>query len=602
MPIEEIGDNVYYTKAKNVIYEKTPLNDVRGENEMERNESLSTENRGLIRVAAYIRVSSENEAQLESFEKQETYFGELLERNPGWISAGIYFDYGISATSKKKRTGFKRLLRHCREGKIDRILCKSISRFARNTVDFMEALAMLKEHGVTIFFEKENLDTAERVSAFILATLGAIAQEESRSISENIRWGKEKRYRKGEDQNYALYGYRFCEGMKAYTVMESGYRYKKIEVIEKEAAVVRRIYREFLSGMKMVDIAEGLNRDGVQAPAKNVIARKNRRRQEQYVDWAAEKEDSEPKAIGERGWTAMMIGNVLRMERYTGDALLQKFYVADYMNHKVQRNRGELPQYLSQNHHPGIISRETFRAAQRLLSENPNYGRSSVHRERRFSGILVCAHCGRHYHVRNGENRDIWFCPSTKRHNGRVICSNERVSEETVAYMVRKAAFERFRLSAVVLQNDRRTRNILYGRNLMGREIQRINHQNRDGDCVDRMIARLELFQEIDYAERDRMFIRKELPQLRDGKAVGQSEKMEGYLEWYWHAVEGTFDRREKALEWLKTISEGSERMEELLDGLTGRHIKAFVLSVGIYSPSRFLVHWFDDTTTEVTL
>ena len=148
---------------------------------------------GTLNVAAYIRVSTDMSDQENSYETQEKYFNQLIENNPAWNAVGVYSDYGISGTSKEKRTGFRRLMRHCKDGKIDRIVCKSISRFARNTADFMSALDVLHDCGVTILFEKENLDTADPTSDFILTTLAAIAQEESRSISSNIRLGQKMR-------------------------------------------------------------------------------------------------------------------------------------------------------------------------------------------------------------------------------------------------------------------------------------------------------------------------------------------------------------------------------------------------------------------------
>ena len=162
-----------------------------------------------VRVAAYIRVSSTNPAQEDSYEMQERYFMSLLARSTGWTSAGIYSDHGISATSREKRTGFNRLLRHCKQGKIDRVICKSISRFARNTQDFLVALRTLKENGVTILFEREAMDTADAYSEFILTTLAAIAQEESRSISANIAWSNQKRFPAGNVCNKDIYGYEF---------------------------------------------------------------------------------------------------------------------------------------------------------------------------------------------------------------------------------------------------------------------------------------------------------------------------------------------------------------------------------------------------------
>lgn len=169
--------------------------------------SRTVSKQGILRVAAYIRVSTDSTDQENSYETQDKYFTSLIQKNPDWTSAGVYADYGISGTNKERRTGYKRLLRHCQEGKIDRIVCKSISRFARNTSDFMTALDILHDNHVTILFEKENLDTQDSASSFILTTLAAIAQEESRTISTNIQWSNQKRFPKGHTQNIGLYGY-----------------------------------------------------------------------------------------------------------------------------------------------------------------------------------------------------------------------------------------------------------------------------------------------------------------------------------------------------------------------------------------------------------
>ena len=207
---------------------------------------------GTLNVAAYIRVSTDMSDQENSYETQEKYFNQLIENNPAWNAVGVYSDYGISGTSKEKRTGFRRLMRHCKDGKIDRIVCKSISRFARNTADFMSALDVLHDCGVTILFEKENLDTADPTSDFILTTLAAIAQEESRSISSNIRLGQKMRFPKGDVPNKIMYGYRYNGKM---VTSESGYEYKDIEIVEEEARVVRRIFHEVVEGKAYTEIA-----------------------------------------------------------------------------------------------------------------------------------------------------------------------------------------------------------------------------------------------------------------------------------------------------------------------------------------------------------
>jgi len=218
------------------------------------------------KVAAYIRVSTDSSDQENSYETQERYFTRLLATNPSWVPVGIYSDYGISGTSKDKRTGFNRLLRHCADGRIDRIVCKSISRFTRNTADFLTALRLLKDNDVTIYFEKEGLDTANPMNDFVVTTLAAIAQQESYSISENIRLGIEKRHQNGEVKNAEIYGYRFNGN---WITTESGFKYQDVDIIEEEAVVVRRVFEEAADGNSYKEIARGLNADHIPVPKCN---------------------------------------------------------------------------------------------------------------------------------------------------------------------------------------------------------------------------------------------------------------------------------------------------------------------------------------------
>ena len=220
----------------------------------------------VLRVAAYVRVSTEHEEQEESFELQKAYFEELLNENPNWISVGIYSDFGVSATSREKRTGFKRLMRHCEEGRIDRIITKSISRFARNTYDFLNALDILKKNNITIAFEKERIDTAIAQNDMMLTAFGAVAQEESRSISANIRWAVEKHQQRGEVPNCVIYGYRYADGDDAVEILDSGYKIKKVVINEEEAKVVRRIFEQVDKGKSYAQIARELNFYNISAP------------------------------------------------------------------------------------------------------------------------------------------------------------------------------------------------------------------------------------------------------------------------------------------------------------------------------------------------
>ena len=216
-----------------------------------------------LKVAAYIRVSTDLQDQENSYAVQEQYFQQIIESNPLWKLVGIYSDYGISGTSKEKRVGFCRLIRHCQEGKIDRILCKSISRFARNTADFSSALFLLRNCQVTVFFEKENLDSAELKNEFILSVLGAFAQEESRSISSNIMEGNKMRNSQGDVRNVKLYGYRFSGN---WICNETGYKYREVEVVEEEAREVQYIFRKVADGQSYSEIARWLNQQKIPAP------------------------------------------------------------------------------------------------------------------------------------------------------------------------------------------------------------------------------------------------------------------------------------------------------------------------------------------------
>ena len=367
---------------------------------------------GSIRVAAYIRVSTDMSDQENSYETQEKYFNQLIQSNPEWNAVGVYSDYGISGTSKEKRTGFRRLMRHCKDGKIDRIVCKSISRFARNTADFMTALDTLHDCGVTILFEKENLDTADPTSDFILTTLAAIAQEESRSISGNIRQGNKMRFPKGEVPNKIMYGYRYNGKM---VTSESGYEYKDIEVVEEEAKVVRRIFNEVVEGKGelILTILSALAQDESRSISDNIrwsIQKKfqagvphiNLKRMlgyelgpnkqwvivpeqaeiiryifDRYVKGqtankiARELNQMEKLTVNGKKWRASSILIVLRNEKYVGDIEMQKTITKDFLTHRSSINKGEAPRYYVKNHHVGIIDRVTWDKVQTMLFEKP---------------------------------------------------------------------------------------------------------------------------------------------------------------------------------------------------------------------------------------
>lgn len=597
---------------------------------------------GPLRVAAYIRVSSDSSDQENSYETQDKYFSGLLSKNPEWTSAGVYSDYGISGTDKQHRTGYKRLLRHCREGKIDRIVCKSISRFARNTSDFMTALNTLHDHQVTILFEKEGLDTADPTNDFILTTLAAIAQEESRSISSNIRWGNQKRYPKGQARNYDIYGYCYAKGEDAFETMEDGYQIHRVEIVEEEAAIVRRIFQEVEDGERYSDIARRLNYEHIPAPDQGKAKRKIRGR-------------TTVKEGIETGWTSAMISRMITLERYCGDALLQKTYTPDFLTHKSRVNNGEMPQYLVRDHHPAIISREQFERVQKVRQGNAaRFGNRGKRTDHPFSGRLICAHCGRAFNIRNASHYPIWFCPTSALNNGKGVCHAEKIYEEQAIRMFRKAFTDRFHLLSEPVLDDVTAADILSGR-YGEEESPRCHFDQRADRFVEQIRQRLVNIQKMDFMERDRGFLKRQIEALKvtiseaesrrrilttqrdtlgirkellndamvDGSTLDalenriqeesdrirnaekEKEKLEqrlSHLESYWEQLEAGHEERDRALEWIETLPEGQEGTVAFLNGLTSAYVKAFALSITVHDPLHYTVHWFDDTSTDVEM
>ncbi|MBR1585190.1 MAG: recombinase family protein [Clostridia bacterium] len=548
------------------------------------------------RVAAYIRVSTDSADQENSYENQERYFRGLLSGHADWISAGIYSDAGLSGTSAGRRAGFQRLLRHCGQGRIDRIVCKSISRFARNTADFLSALRILEQSGVTILFEKEGLDTADPTSGFILTALAAIAQEESRSLSANVLWSVEKRFPQGDARNYVIYGYRYAAGGDAWEVTPTGYRRRRVAVEGKEAAVVRRVFDLAEAGWGFAQIARRLNSEGVPAPGKR------------------------PAALPDPGWTGLRVARMVRSERYCGDALLQKTFVPDYLTHQCRKNRGEKPQYYVQDHHPAIIGRDQFDRVQRVLAGSAGGG-SPGRRRKALTHRLFCPHCGRYYHSRGGPYA-LWRCPTAARRNGKACCPSERVYEEQILRVLRRAFIDRF------------------------------DWAEDPASFVDRLTAGLRRAQDQERLERDLRFLQRQIDALEE--EIAESERRAGrlharlnaegasahahaapqdalgtiedqlrgeerwhiclkaqreeigeryaYLKAYGDQLERDEDAREEALRRMEALPPGRAGAFAFLNGLTVECVQAFALRVIIHDPRHCTVHWYDDTRTEVEM
>ena len=338
-----------------------------------------------LRVAAYCRVSTEEEEQQSSYEAQCTYYTDKIMTNPEWTMAGIFADEGITGTSTKKRDDFNRMIRKCRQKKIDLILTKSISRFARNTLDSLKYIRALKELGIGIIFEKENINTLEMDTELIITFMSAFAQSESESISANVRWGKRQAMKEGKTSvNFKkLYGY-FLDS-------EGNPR-----VDSDKAEVIRGIFNRYLQGASLRMIRQELEAAGIPNPA------------------------------GSEKWGIDQIRNILSNEKYCGDVLMQKTFIQDCISKKVVKNTGQLPMYLIQNNHTAIVSREVYQAVQaekarRSATASPSTKTSSTGRtcyasKFALSERLVCGECGTLYRrctwKRNGKTRIVWRCVS----------------------------------------------------------------------------------------------------------------------------------------------------------------------------------------------
>lgn len=355
-----------------------------------------------LRVAAYYRVSTEEEEQQSSYEAQCHYYTDKIMTNPDWTMAGIFADEGITGTSARKRPEFLRMIRLCRQKKIDLVLTKSISRFARNTVDCLDYVRALRTLGIAVIFEKENINTLESDSEMLITLLGAFAQAESESISANVRWGKRQAMREGKTiiQYNRLY---------AYEKGEDG----KPKIIQEQADVVRSIYDQYLSGASLRMIKDRLEAEQI------------------------------PNVTGGSQWTITAIRSILTNEKYCGDVLLQKTYISDCISRKVIRNTGQLPMYLVQNHHEGIVERKTFDAVQAEMArrsagkspskKNAPTGMTSYASKYALSERLVCGECGTLYRrctwSKQGRKRIVWRCVSRLDY-GTKYCHNSPTLDE----------------------------------------------------------------------------------------------------------------------------------------------------------------------------
>lgn len=336
------------------------------------------------KVAAYARVSCGKDAMLHSLSAQVSYYNALIQREDGWQFVGVYADEAISGT-KEERADFQRLLDDCRAGKVDMIITKSISRFARNTLTLLETVRMLKALEVDVFFEEQNIHTMSADGELMLTILASYAQEEARSASENQRWRIKKNFEEGMPWNGTVLGYRMVKGV--YTIVPD------------EAELVKRIYREYLDGAGSSQICKNLDADGI------------------------------PPRRGER-WHPTTIRRILTNYNYTGNLILQKTFRADHMTKTSIINDGQLPKYHVENSHEAIIDMDTFMAVQKELERRSQAYKPKDTSIKRYpySGMIVCAKCGKNYRRKITATQITWIC-STFNNRGKKYCASKQVPE-----------------------------------------------------------------------------------------------------------------------------------------------------------------------------
>ena len=340
-----------------------------------------------LRVAAYARVSSGKDTMLNSLSAQISYYSEYIQNHTGWLYSGVYSDAAKTGT-KEEREGFQRLLAACRGGEIDLVITKSISRFARNTVTLLSMVRELNALGVNVYFERENIYSMGSEGELMLSILASFAQEESRSASENQLWRVRKNFEEGIPWHGIMLGYRLEDG-----------QYK---VVPEEAALVCRIFEDYLSGMGYLAIAKKLNEEGIPS------------------SWGAK-------------WLDSSVQKLLSNYAYTGNLLLQKTFRENHLTKKQMQNRGEHPMYHAENTHEAIISMETFQAVQtekarraaRFVKKPPT---KTIYP---FTSLLQCENCGKHYRRKPTAAGPVWIC-DTFNSLGKAACASKQIPESTL--------------------------------------------------------------------------------------------------------------------------------------------------------------------------
>lgn len=448
-----------------------------------------------LRVAAYCRVSTDSDEQATSYEAQIEHYTEYISKNPEWVLAGIFAGDGITGTNTKKRDEFNRMIEECHDGNIDMIITKSISRFARNTLDCLKYIRELKDLNISVFFEKESINTMDAKGEVLLTIMASLAQQESQSLSQNVKLGIQYRYQQGKVQ---INHNRFL----GYTKDADG----NLVIEPEQAEIVRRIYREYLQGLSMDKIAAGLEADGILTGA------------------------------GKTKWHTSTINKILRNEKYIGDALLQKTYTTDFLTKKRIKNNGTVPQYYVEGDHEPIIPKDIFLLVQgelvrrRVVHTSDNGKRHCYSCKHCFSQIVICDECGEFYRRVHWNNRGsksiVWRCCSRLDNTGHACHSrtvNETLLEQVVIDAINRVLCQkddflqtlRANIATVVLQGDVLSPEVIDERlSKLQKELLKKVNQKDDYDAIADEILRLR--DQRRQAEVDSVIKDEQMKQIRD--------------------------------------------------------------------------------------
>jgi len=374
------------------------------------------------KVAAYARVSTDLEEQLTSYKAQVDYYTKYIKEREDWDFVKVYTDEGISGTSNKRREGFQQMIADALDGKINLIITKSVSRFARNTVDSLSTIRLLKEHDVEVYFQKENIFTFDSKGELMISILSSLAQEESHSISENVTCGQRKRFADGKvSLPYSSFlGYRKgADGLP--------------EIVPEEAEIVRFIYKSYMEGQTTYTIAKALTERKIPTPT------------------------------GKEKWHQSTIKSILTNEKYKGSALLQKSFTTDFLTKKKKINEGEVPQYYIDESHPAIISPEDFEQVQLEMARRKKLGKQYSGNSL-FAAKIVCGDCGNFYgskvwHSTSKYRRVIWQC--NNKFKGQQLCSTPHLYEDVIKEKFLSACNQLFENRDEILENCRMMQNLL---------------------------------------------------------------------------------------------------------------------------------------------